>query len=73
MERKARKYKTKAAATAAFVLRLYEESKTEGFAAKLTPTGKRGLEKLSQDLGLSMAELVEQIGRGEFELVRKAS
>ncbi len=68
-----KRYKTKAAATAARVLKIHDEPKSVRFSTKMTPTGKAGLEALAEEMGLSLAEFVEQIGRGEFELVRKAS
>lgn len=61
--------KNKAAQAAAKALRIYEgESKTERFSIKMTPRAKQGLENLADSLGLSMAELVEQIGRGKLRV-----
>jgi len=61
--------KNKAAQAAAKALRIYEgESKTERFSIKMTPTAKQGIENLANSLGLSMAELIEQIGRGKLRV-----
>jgi hypothetical protein len=61
--------KNKAAQAATKALRIYEgESKTERFSIKMTPTAKQGLEDLADSLGLSMAELVERIGRGKLRV-----
>ncbi|MDJ0717515.1 MAG: hypothetical protein QNJ54_25390 [Prochloraceae cyanobacterium] len=61
--------KKKAARAAAKALRIYEgESKTERFSIKLTPRAKQGIEDLADSLGLSQAELIEQIGRGKIRV-----
>ena len=52
---------------------IHDEPKTERINAVLTPTGKKGVRKLASQYNLSLSELIEQIGRGEFELVRKVS
>lgn len=50
---------------------IHDEPKTARINTALTPTGKEGLVKLATEYGLSFAELLEQIGRGNFVLVRK--
>ncbi len=52
---------------------IHDEPKTERINAVLTPTGKKGVRELASQYNLSLSELIEQIGRGEFELVRKVS
>jgi hypothetical protein len=52
---------------------IHEEPKRARLSAYLTPTGKQGVKKIAQEYNLSMSELIELIGRGEFDLVKKAS
>lgn len=52
---------------------IHDEPKTARINTALTPTGKEGVLKLAEKYNLSLSELIEQIGRGEFQLVRKAS
>ncbi len=52
---------------------IHDEPKTARINTALTPTGKKGVLKLASQYNLSLSELIEQIGRGEFELVRKVS
>ena len=52
---------------------IYDEPKTARINTALTPTGKKGVQKLAEDYGVSISELFELVGRGEFQLVRKAS
>ena len=52
---------------------IHEEPKTARINTVLTPTGKKGVIKLAEKYNLSLSELIERIGRGEFELVKKAS
>ncbi|MBR8832112.1 MAG: hypothetical protein N5P05_004431 (plasmid) [Chroococcopsis gigantea SAG 12.99] len=59
----------RAAYAATRALRLYQgESKTIRFSIKMTPTGKQGLEDVADSLDLSMAELIEQIGRKKLRV-----
>lgn len=48
------------------------EPKTAQVSTNLTPTGKQGLEDLADSLGLSVGELLEQLGRGEISLDAQA-
>ena len=50
---------------------IHEEAKTVRLNTHLTPTGKRGVMELAEKYNLSLSELIERIGRGEFEIVRK--
>jgi predicted DNA-binding protein len=45
-----------------------KENQKQRFSIKMTPTAKQGLEDLADSLGLSMAELVERIGRGKLRV-----
>lgn len=51
----------------------YDEIKTEQVMMLLTPTAKKGLDRLARSLGLSRSELGERLGRGILKLegVRK--
>lgn len=50
---------------------IHDEAKTARLNPVLTPTGKEGILKLAASYDLSLSELIEQIGRGNFVLVRK--
>ena len=52
---------------------IHDEPKRARINANLTPTGKQGIVELAKEYNLSLSELIELIGRGEFELVKKAS
>ena len=44
------------------------ETKSESFCTRISPTAKEGLKELAQSLGISMSELLEQLGRGMLTL-----
>jgi len=46
----------------------YGELKTEFLRAKMTPSGKEGLESVAKDLSLSVSEFLERLGRGEVKV-----
>jgi hypothetical protein len=50
---------------------IHDEPKTARINSTLTPTGKEGIIKLAKKYDLSLSELIELIGRGEFEITRK--
>ncbi len=50
---------------------IHDEPKTARINSVLTPTGKEGIVKLAKKYELSLSELIELIGRGEFEITRK--
>jgi hypothetical protein len=52
---------------------VYNEPKSKTVSARLTPTAKSGMDALAREYGLKFSELLELIGRGEFELVKKAT
>ncbi len=43
--------------------------KTVAVTARTSPEAKKGWEELAQQHNLTLSELIERIGRGEFELV----
>ena len=50
---------------------IHEEPKKMKLNTSLTEVGKRGISEVAKKYNLSISELIERIGRGEFELVRK--
>jgi hypothetical protein len=44
----------------------YGQKKTDLLRARLTPDGKRGLERLAEQHGVSVGELLERVGRGQL-------
>jgi hypothetical protein len=50
----------------------HNQPKTASLFARITPDGKDGLGELAAKKGISLAELLERIGRGEIELDQSA-
>lgn len=46
----------------------YSEKKEKRMSLSLTPTGYEGFAAVAQELGLSMSELIERIGRRQISL-----
>ncbi|MGB3495313.1 MAG: hypothetical protein WBA57_21460 [Elainellaceae cyanobacterium] len=42
------------------------EQKTESLTIRMTPTAKRGLQAKAHLMGISIADLIEQIARGDI-------
>ena len=53
--------------------KIYDEPKIAKISASVTPTSKQGIVAIASEYGVNVSELLERLGRGEFELVRKAS
>jgi hypothetical protein len=51
---------------------IYDEPKTEQVTLLLTRTGRSRLDVLAKSHGLSRSELIEQIARGQFQLVARS-
>lgn len=51
---------------------IYDEKK-QAYSISLTPTGKKNLDLMAKDFGLSRSELIEQIARKQFLLTRNLS
>ena len=47
----------------------YDEPKDQRFSAVLTKTGKNGLVAIANELGMKPVELLEAIGRGDYQVV----
>lgn len=46
----------------------YQEPKDQHFQARLTKSGKDGLQALAERMGMPASEIVERLGRGELHL-----
>ncbi len=48
-----------------------QRKKTLAVTARTSPEARKGWERLAQQHDLTLSELIERIGRGEFELVHR--
>lgn len=44
------------------------QQKSEWLRTRITPTGKQGLEELATQMGISVSELLERLGRKQIQL-----